>query len=54
MEEIWKKSDVLGDNYEISSLGRVRSLDRYAESTSRWVQNIKNFTGCDIIYKKKQ
>ena len=29
MEEIWKKSDTLGDNYEISNLGRARSLDIY-------------------------
>lgn len=43
MEEIWKKSDVLGDNYEISSLGRVRSLDRYVESTSRWGSKYQKF-----------
>ena len=43
MEEIWKKSDTLGDNYEISNLGRARSLDRYVESTSRWGSKYQKF-----------
>lgn len=53
MEEIWKKSDVLGDNYEISSLGRVRSLDRYVESTSRWGSKYQKFCKGVILSTRK-
>lgn len=34
MEEVWKKIPGLGDQYEVSSLGNVRSLDRIVPHTT--------------------
>lgn len=53
MEEIWKKSDTLGDNYEVSNIGRVRSLDRYIESTSRWGSTYQKFCKGVVLSTRK-
>ena len=41
MEEIWKPAFGLVDMYEVSSLGRVRSLDRFIYEKSgkkKWIK----------------
>lgn len=51
MEEIWKDVVGLEGQYEVSSVGRVRSVDRYVKSTSRSGNEYEKFVPGKIISK---
>ena len=49
-KEIWKPINGFDGQYEVSNIGRVRSLDRYVFCKSKTKPNM--FTGCIIKQKK--
>lgn len=52
MEEIWKDIPGAEGSYQVSSLGRVRSLDRYVEQGNRWGQRMLRFQAGRIMKAK--